>query len=79
MQMAELVLSDGACFIWAGALALAGTARGKEVLKLARGKGRSSGKGKSAPKGKSRSAITGRYVTRAHANRSPRTTVTEKK
>lgn len=32
-----------------------------------------------ARKGRARSAITGRYVTRAHARRSPRTTVIETK
>ena len=42
-------------------------------------KGRAGSKGKSSSTGKARSAITGRYVTKAHAKRSPKTTVTEKK
>ncbi len=54
-----------------------GSTPGKEVLDLARGKS-SSSRGKASP-GRSRSAISGRYVTKAHAKRSPRTTVTEKK
>ncbi len=41
---------------------------GKEVIHLAKGK--SSGS-------RSRSASSGRFVTRSHAKRSPRTTVTE--
>jgi hypothetical protein len=35
-------------------------------------------KGKSSSGGKARSAISGRFVTKAHAARSPRTTVVEK-
>lgn len=54
-----------------------GSTPGKEVLSLGRGRS-SSSRGKSSA-GRSRSAISGRYVTRAHAKRSPRTTVTEKK
>jgi hypothetical protein len=36
-------------------------------------------KGKSSSKGKYRSAISGRYVTKGHGKRSPKTTVKESK
>jgi hypothetical protein len=41
-------------------------------------KGSSKGSGKSSS-GKYRSAISGRYVTKSHGQRSPRTTVKESK
>ena len=37
------------------------------------------GKGKSSAGGTARSAITGRFVTKATAKRNPKTTVVEKK
>ena len=52
---------------------------GKEERAMAKGK--SSGNRSSAKSsgGKYRSAITGRYVTKSHGTRSPRTTVKESK
>ncbi|MDQ3316437.1 MAG: hypothetical protein M3522_03780, partial [Actinomycetota bacterium] len=52
------------------------------VLNMAKGKsggGKSGGKsgGSKSSGSKTRSAISGRYVTTAHGNRSPRTTVRE--
>lgn len=45
---------------------------------MAKGKS-SGGKGKSSGGGKSRSAITGRYISRAAAARHPNTSVTERR
>ena len=53
---------------------------GKEVGPMAKGKSGGSRTGSSkSSSGKYRSAISGRYVTKAHGQRSPRTTVKESK